>query len=109
MASTPWPPPPDLASLEELLATADVESFIAQGAPADEYETEAKHLHAAIGSWPTADLTTSRLLPILEGIWTEAFSLDGPALDGRRVKLRELAAQIERFFGPEAQPQVRGA
>ncbi len=107
--STPWPPPPDLPSLAELIATADIERFLANGGPADEYEIEAEHLHALISTWPTHDLTTDRLLPVLEEIWTDAFGLDDRALEHRRVKLRELAAQIERFFGPQAQPQVRGA
>jgi hypothetical protein len=104
-----WPPPPDLHSLEELVASADVERFIADGGQADEYEIEAEHLHTAIKDWPTADLTTERILPMLEQIWAEAFSLDDRGLDDRRVKLRELAAEIERFFGPESKPQVRGA
>ena len=107
--SKPWPPPPDLASLEELVSTADVEGFIADGGPADEYEIEAEHLYEQIHTWPTADLTTERLLPVLEEIWAQAFALDDRGLETRRVKLRELAAQIERFFGPSAQPQVRGA
>lgn len=105
----PWPPPPDLHSLNELIATADIESFLADGGPADEYAIEAEHLHNTIGTWPTKDLTTERLLSVLEQIWTEAFTLDPSALEQRRVKLRELAAQIERFFGPQAQPQVRNA
>lgn len=109
MASTPWPPPPDLHSLEELVATADVEGFIAEGGQADEYETEAEHLYSAIQAWPLNDLTPDRLLPVLEEIWAQAFSLDDCGLEDRRVKLRELAGQIERFFGPEAKPQVRGA
>ncbi len=104
-----WPPSPDLHSLQELVATADIEGFLAEGAPADEYETEAEHLFNAVHTWPTADLIADRLLPILDAIWAEAFSLDPRALDARRVKLRELAGQIERFFGPQAQPQVRGA
>lgn len=109
MTQSKWPPPPDLASLEELVATADVEGFLAAGGPLDEYETEAEDLFQKIHSWPTGDLTTERLLPVLEAIWTQAFSLDGPALADRRVKLRELAGEIERFFGPNAVPQVRGA
>ncbi len=104
----PWPPPPDLASIQELVATADVEGFIADGAPADEYETEADQIFQTIGSWPTADLTAERLLPVLERAWTQAFTLDDKGLEQRRVKLRELGGQIERFFGPAAQPQVRG-
>ncbi len=105
----PWPPPPDLASIQELVSTADVEGFIADGAPADEYETEAEDVFDTIASWPTGDLTAERLLPVLEGAWTQGFSLDNKGLEQRRVKLRELAGQIERFFGPAAQPQVRGA
>ena len=106
--TNPWPPPPDLHSLQELVATADVEGFLADGGPADEYEIEAEHLHEQIGTWATADLTADRLLPVLEEIWANAFSLDERGLGDRRVKLRTLAEQIERFFGPEARPQVRG-
>ena len=81
--SKPWPPPPDLNSLNELVATADIESFLADGGPADEYEVEAEHLHNIIGTWPTAHLTTERLLPVLEAIWTDAFGLGDPTLDNR--------------------------
>ena len=105
--SKPWPPPPDLPSIEELVAAADIEGFIADGSPQDEYETEAQQIFDIIHTWPTADLTTERLLAILEEIWAGAFALGDLALDNRRVKLRELGGQIERFFGPGAQPQVR--
>lgn len=108
-SSKPWPPPPDRHSIDELVLTADVEGFIAEGSPADEYETEAEQVYEALHGWPTADLTAERVLPVLEEIWTQAFSLDDRGLEERRVKLRELAGQIERFFGPEAKPQVRGA
>src|SRR5579875_1832976 len=102
--SKSWPPPPDLHSIEELVTNADIEGFIADGSPADEYKPEAEELYALIHSWPTADLTADRLLPVIEAIWSSAFSLGDPALDDRRVKFRELASQIERFFGPGAQP-----
>jgi hypothetical protein len=109
MTNKAWPPPPDLHSLEELVAAADVEGFLAEGGQADEYEVEAGHLFEAIGTWPTADLTADRILPVLETIWAQAFALDDRGLEERRTRLRELGGQIERFFGPEAQPQVRGA
>lgn len=103
-----WPPPPDRQSLNELLATADVEGFIAQGDPPDEYETEAEQLYNAVRNWPTRELIAERILPVLETIWTQAFSLDDREIQNRRVKLRQLAAQIQRFFGPGAEPHVRG-
>lgn len=107
--SASWPPPPDLASLKELLANADIEGLIANGAPPDEYDTEAEKAHATLKDWSTTDLTAPRILPFLEEIWSAAFGLGSPGLDDRRVKLRELAGEIERFFGAGASPQVRGA
>lgn len=107
--SKPWPPPPDLDSIQELVATADVDGFIADGGPADEYETEADALFQQIKGFATAELLTARLLPVLETVWKGSFELSAGDLAERRPKLLELASQIERFFGPAAQPQVRGA
>ena len=107
--SKPWPPPPDIESIQELVATADVEGFIADGAPSDEYETEAELLFVAIENFPTAELLTPDILAILEPIWRKNFSLDEADIALRRPALEGLAQQIERFFGPEAQPQVRNA
>ena len=104
-----WPPPPDLASLKELVAAADPEGFLADGGPADEYDIEAEELCEALSTWSTAELTVDRLLPVIEDIWEGAFSLDDTEIVQRRPKLAGLAGQIARFFGPEAQPQVRGS
>ncbi len=107
--SKPWPPPPDLDSIRELVAEADIDGFIAEGAPGDEYETEADALFEQIRSFATAELIVPRLLPHLEGIWQGSFELSPADLLQREPNLRRLASQIERFFGPAAQPQVRGA
>lgn len=104
-----WPPPPDRASLDELVASADIEGFIADGAPADEYESEAETLFEAIQHFPTAQLVPERLVPVLEAIWRKSFALDDPGLSKRASALQALAEQIARFFGPEAQPTVRGS
>ncbi len=105
----PWPPPPDIDSIQELVATADVEGFIADGAPTDEYETEAELLFNQIENFPTADLVPDKILPILEDVWARNFNLPPEELLQRRPALLTLAQQISRFFGPEAQPQVRGS
>ena len=105
--SKPWPPPPDLESIQELMREADPEGHIAEGAPADEYEPEEEDLFAAIKHFSTADLIATNLLPIIEDIWRKSFSLDANALIQRKPALNSLAQQIERFFGPEAKPQVR--
>ena len=98
-----------MASVQELVATADVEGFIAEGSPADEYETEAELLFARIERFTTDELVVAKLLPILREIWANSFDLTEPGVAVRQPKLVELAGQIERFFGPEAKPQVRGA
>jgi len=107
--SQPWPPPPDLESINEIVASVDVEGFLAEGAPADEYEIEAEEIHEALSTWATAELTADRIQPILIDIWQGAFELPDSAMESRQPKLRALAEEIARFFGPEAKPQVRGA
>ena len=102
-----WPPPPDLASIKELVRDADTEKFIANGSPADEYDHEAEQLHATIAHLPTADLVVSNILPHTESIWGRSFAYDDEALARARPNLEALAQQIARFFGPEAKPQVR--
>lgn len=108
-SSTSWPPPPDLHSIQELVATADVDGFIAEGAPADEYETEAEQVFAQIRSFTTDQLTSTNILPLLESTWKLSFQLSDADLAAKRPRLVALAGQIERFFGPYARPQVRGA
>lgn len=102
-----WPPPPDLESIRELVRAADPEGHIDAGAPADEYEPEEDDIFAAISNMRTTDLTSANLLPIIERVWRKSFAHDDQAQAASRPALRGLADQIARFFGPDAQPQVR--
>ena len=102
-----WPPPPDLESLKELFAAADIEGLIADECPVDEYDPEAKHFYEATRGFPASRFTAQQTIPILEKLWLRQFSLNEEQLVPRRPALSKLAEQIERFFGPQAQPQVR--
>ncbi len=102
-----WPPPPDLESLKELFATADVEGLIADDCPLDEYDPEAKHSYEATLGWPTSSFAAASTLPLLERLWSKQFMLDKAQLTQRHPGLQTLAQKIARFFGPEAQPRVR--
>ncbi|GAC1420702.1 MAG: hypothetical protein NVSMB62_14920 [Acidobacteriaceae bacterium] len=102
-----WPPPPDLESIRELVRAADPEGHIDEGASADEYEPEEENIFAAISHLRTAELTSANLLPIIEQVWRESFAHNEEAQAASRPALTRLAEQIARFFGPEAQPQVR--
>jgi hypothetical protein len=105
--SSSWPPPPDLASIKELVRDADTEEFIANGSPADEYDGEAEQLFAQIARLPTSELTASTIIPQIEIIWAKSFDYDDVILAKSRPALLALAQQIARFFGPGAVPQVR--
>jgi hypothetical protein len=106
--SKPWPPPPDLASIQDLVRAADPEGHLADGAPTDEYEPEEELIFDAIRSFATANLIAANLIPIIQPIWQKSFALSDTDLASRRPAIQTLAEQIERFFGPEAKPQVRG-
>ncbi len=106
-SNTPWPPPPDIDSIQELVALADPENFIAEGAPPDEYETEAELIFVTVENLATPSLTVGNILPLIEDVWQKSFELDDDALQKRRPALGALAAQIARFFGPEAEPETR--
>src|SRR5260370_8229785 len=96
----PWPPPPDIASIRDLVATADPEGYIADGAPTDEYDHEADQLQGNIVDVVTAELTVANLLPIIEPIWSESFNLDAPPLPLPGPPLTPLAHPTHRFFDP---------
>jgi hypothetical protein len=105
--SKPWPPPPDLESIQQLVREADPEGHLAEGAPADEYEPEEELLFVSLAPLPTQQLVVMNVLPVIEQIWRTSFALDDDALEQRRPALMGLAMQIERFFGPLAAPLVR--
>jgi hypothetical protein len=105
--SKPWPPPPDLESLKELFATADVEGLIADDCPIDEYDPEAKHFFEQTLGYPSAKFSEAHTLPLLEELFGKQFMWSTEQKLQRRSNLEGLAQQIERFFGPTAQPQVR--
>ncbi len=103
-----WPPPPDLESLKELFAAADIEGLIAdENCPMDEYDPEAKLFFEAVDGWATGELVVPKLLPILEEMWVKQFSLNDAEMAQRQTALAGLAGQIARFFGPKAEPRVR--
>ncbi len=93
--------------MQELVRAADIEGFLEQGLPADEYDPEASELFEALHALPSDRIVATDLLPQLERIWHKSFSLSEEALATRRPHLLGLAKEIERFFGPESKPRTR--
>lgn len=106
-SAAPWPPPPDLDSIRELVRAADPEGLIADGSPADEYEPEEEAIFAGIAHLPTSEISPVNLMPIIEEVWRKSFTHDEGGAGSRNSALEGLAEQIARFFGPEAKPQTR--
>jgi hypothetical protein len=89
----------DLDSVNDLVTEQDVEGFIADGAPADEYESEVEEVFAALFALPTPEATQERILAILEQTWKKNFSLSEYELNQRRPALEKIVERILHFFG----------
>jgi hypothetical protein len=89
----------DLESVQDLVRAADIEGFIAEGDPADEYDPEERHLFAAMAAWSSPQFTKANVLPVIVELWRKSFSLDDADLSERLDKMDSLAAQIVHFFG----------
>jgi hypothetical protein len=89
----------DLDSVNDLVTEQDVEGFIADGAPADEYESEVEEVFAALLALPAEEVTQDRILAILELTWKKNFSLSDDELKQRRPALEKIVERILHFFG----------
>jgi hypothetical protein len=89
----------DLDSVNDLVTEQDVEGFIADVAPADEYEGEVEEVFAALAALPAPEATEERILAILEQTWKKSFSLSDEALQQRRPALEKIVERILHFFG----------
>ncbi|HWZ50273.1 MAG TPA: hypothetical protein VNW54_02300 [Granulicella sp.] len=89
----------DLDSVNDLVTEQDVEGFIADGAPADEYEGEVEELFSALLALPEEEATSERIVGILKQTWQKNFSLSDAELDRRGLGLEKIAERILHFFG----------
>ena len=103
----PWPPPPDIESIRELVRAADPEGHLAEGAPLDAYEPEEDAIFENVAHLGKSELVSGNTLSIIRGVWQKSFHLNNAEMAEREHALIGLAERIEQFFGPEATPQVR--
>ena len=89
----------DLDSVNDLVTEQDVEGFIADGAPADEYEGEIEEVFAALQALPAEEATQERIVAVLRQTWRKNFNLSDAALDQRGPGMEKIAARILHFFG----------
>ena len=89
----------DLDSVNDLVTEQDVEGFIADGAPADEYEGEIEELFSALLALSAEEATTERIVAILEQTWQKNFNLSAAELKQRRPAFERIVARILHHFG----------
>jgi len=89
----------DLDSINDLVTEQDVEGFIADGAPADEYEGEIEEVFAALKELPAEEATQERIVAVLQQTWRKNFSLSDAELAQRGPGLQKIAERILHFFG----------
>jgi hypothetical protein len=89
----------DLDSVNDLVTEQDVEGFIADGAPADEYEGEVEELFSALLALPAEEATTEGIVAILEQTWQKNFRLSEEALKQRRPAFERIVERILHHFG----------
>ena len=89
----------DLDSVNDLVTEQDVEGFIADGAPADEYEGEIEEVFAALHALLADEATQGKIVDVLRQTWRKNFSLSDAELDLRGPGLEKIAERILHFFG----------
>lgn len=89
----------DLESVNDLITEADIEGFIADGAPADEYESEVEEIFAALVELPAEDATKDEIVAIFDGVWKKNFSLPDTELLKRRPAFEKVVDRILHHFG----------
>jgi len=89
----------DMESVQDLVRAADIEGFIADGDPADEYDPEEQKIFSALLPLTSAQFTKANVLPVIVDIWRASFSLDDADLSERLHAMDSLAGQFVHFFG----------
>lgn len=80
--------------INTILQEQDVEWLIANGAPADEYESEAQAIVQTLSQLDEHELTQRNILKIIDSIWTQSFNLEDSDLGLRELALNTLAHRI---------------
>jgi hypothetical protein len=91
----------DMESVQDLVRGADIEGFLAEGEPADEYEPEEMAIFSAMSAWPAATFTKANVMAVVVEVWRKSFSLDDAEMSARLSKMDGLAGQFVHFFGAQ--------
>lgn len=98
-------------AIKEALDAVDIEDLLKLGAPADEYETEARAIVTALRGSKESELTEDKLTAVVCKVWLQMFGpFSEEAITKRQNAFRQVArrilAPLRRLHQP-AKPVVR--
>jgi hypothetical protein len=80
-------------SVKNILCEEDIEGLIKLGAPADEYNSEAKEIEAAMSRLGD-ERSEEQLVQVLERVWKGFFDLSTKDIEQRRDAFQRVARRI---------------
>jgi hypothetical protein len=82
-----------MTSIKNILGEEDIEGLIQMGAPADEYNSEAREIEAAMSRLGDKR-SEEQVVQVLEDVWKGFFDLSTEDIELRRDALQRLARRI---------------
>lgn len=80
--------------IQRIFRVADVEGLIADGAPDDEYDSEAVEVAEALAALKKEDLTEKNISAIISLVWARSFNRGEEEIEMRLPAFREIARKI---------------
>jgi hypothetical protein len=90
----------DLKAMKALFAEHDVEGFIGEGAPRDEYDQEATDVAQKLKDmeFVQTKIDCAAVLKTLTDVWSQNFNLKDAELEQRRKNLSRLAGKVQELW-----------
>lgn len=82
------------SQIDAIFQETDIEGLIAQGAPYDEYSSEAEFVASSLGALPQDSFSEEAIVAIISSIWAQTFNLAENELSLRLPDIRKAAGLI---------------
>jgi hypothetical protein len=80
--------------IENILIKEDVEGFIEDGAPEDEYSTEARYIARALLEITKTEFTQENIVSVISTLWAKSFNLSREDIKNRLPALQRVTKDI---------------
>ena len=87
-----------IADINAVLREEDVEGFIAQGAPGDEYDSEAQEIASALALLNEGQITEANVAAIVALVWAKSFDRSSQEIEMRMSVFRRIAQRLNTFI-----------